>query len=58
VESHLAIVEEFIASARNDPRSVDADAFHAAKESLDKASMPVHEAAITRSLRAGGTNAD
>jgi hypothetical protein len=37
---------------------VDADAFHAAKESLDKASMPVHEAAITRSLRAGGTNAD
>jgi molecular chaperone DnaK len=57
VESHLAIVEEFIASARKDPRSVDADAFHAAKESLDKASMPVHEAAITRSLRGDGTEA-
>jgi molecular chaperone DnaK len=57
VESHLAIVEEFIASARNDPKSVDADAFHAAKESLDKASMPVHEAAITRSLRGDGTEA-
>jgi molecular chaperone DnaK (HSP70) len=58
VESHLAVVEEFIANARKDPRSVDAEVFHAAKESLDRSSMPVHEASITRSLRAGGTNAD
>lgn len=51
VDSQLAVVEVFIQSARKDPRSVDADAFHAAKDSLDKSSMPVHEASITRSLR-------
>jgi molecular chaperone HscA len=51
VDSQLAAVEAFIQSARKDPRSVDADAFHAAKDSLDRSSMPVHEASITRSLR-------
>ena len=52
VEEACGIVEEFIDAARRNPRSVDADAFNAAKEALDKASMPVHEASITRSLRA------
>ena len=58
VESHLVIVEGLIASARENPRAVDADAFQAAKESLDRASMPVHEAAITRSLRDDGIESD
>ena len=44
-------VEAFIQAARKDPGSVDADAFQGAKEALDKASVPVHEASITRSLR-------
>ena len=58
VESHLVIVEGLIASAREDPKAVDADAFQAAKESLDRARMPVHEAAITRSLRDDGIESD
>lgn len=51
VESGLADLESHIAAARVDPRSVDPEVFHRAKETLDRASMPVHEAAITRSLR-------
>ena len=51
VEAGIAEVKRFIEAARRDPREVDADAFHAAKESLDRASIPVHEAAIARSLR-------
>ena len=51
VENASTVVQEFIQAARVDPRSVDADAFHAAKEALDHASVPVHEASIARSLR-------
>ena len=58
VDSQLAAVEAFIQSARKDPRSVDADAFHAAKDSLDRSSMPVHEASITRSLRESDSEND
>jgi molecular chaperone DnaK (HSP70) len=51
VESRMATLRGFIAAADRDAASVDANAFHAAKESLDAASVPVHEASITRSLR-------
>lgn len=52
VASAIASVEAFIAHSRSAPDAVDPDAFHAAKEALDRASVPVHEAAITASLRA------
>ena len=55
VESGLAAVRDLITQARADPRSVDADAFHAAKDHLDRTSMPVHEASISRSLRDEGS---
>jgi molecular chaperone DnaK (HSP70) len=42
-------------SAAVDPRSVDADGFHRAKQALDVLSMRVHEASITQSLRGDGT---
>lgn len=42
-------------SAAVDPRSVDADGFHRAKQALDVLSMRVHEASITQSLRDDGT---
>jgi len=44
-------------SAAADPRSVDADGFHRAKQALDVLSMRVHEASITQSLRGDGTGA-
>ena len=51
VESSMVEVQGFIDASRSDPRKVDAEAFHAAKERLDRESVPVHEAAIARSLR-------
>ena len=51
VEDACEVVLGFIQEARKDPRSVDPDAFFAAKEALDQTSVPVHEAAIARSLR-------
>ncbi len=50
LEACLARVNEFIATAERDPSTVDADAFHHAKEALDRASVPLHEASIARSL--------
>ena len=52
VEHAREQVLNFIASAQSNPRDVDADAFNAAKDHLDRASIPVHEAAITKSLKA------
>lgn len=52
IESKMAAVRGFIASADRDAASVDADAFYAAKDALDRASVPVHEASIRRSLQA------
>ncbi len=54
VEAGIAEVRGFVEDARRDPRRVDADAFHAAKDRLDRASVPVHETAIARSLREDG----
>lgn len=52
VDQELHRVRAFISLAKTAPESVDANAFHQAKESLDRASVPVHEAAIAESLRA------
>ena len=54
VESGLDRLQSLIDAARSDPRSVDPEVFHQAKDALDRASMPVHEAAITRSLKDEG----
>jgi molecular chaperone DnaK (HSP70) len=51
VEARMAALRGFVAAADRDAAGVDANAFHAAKEALDAASVPVHEASITRSLR-------
>ena len=46
----VAALQAFVDSAARGDSAVDADAFHAAKESLDRASLPLHEASIRRSL--------
>lgn len=51
VAEKTRVLEEFIRRATDDAGSVDADAFHAAKDSLDRASVRVHELSIARSLR-------
>lgn len=51
VDAGIVELRAFVDAARRDPRTVDAEAFHAAKDRLDRASIPVHEAAIARSLR-------
>ena len=51
VESARERVQAFIRQARTDPRTVDGESFHQAKDALDRASVPIHEASITRSLR-------
>ena len=40
--------------AAADPRTVDADGFHRAKQALDVLSMRVHETSITQTLRGSG----
>lgn len=44
-------LEAFVKKAEADWASVNPDEFHRAKEALDRASMPVHEASILESLR-------
>ena len=55
LESAIMSLKGHISAAEYDPRSVDANAFYQAKEALDRASVRMHEVAITRSLR-GGTD--
>jgi len=55
LEDAMCRVRELCEQATRDPRSVDADQFHRAKQALDVLSMRVHEASITQSLR--GTDA-
>ena len=55
LEAAMAGVRGLCERAADDPRAVDADLFHRAKQALDVLSMRVHEAAITESLR--GTQA-
>lgn len=47
----IGALQSFITAASSDWRSVDPDAFHAAKEDLDRASIRLHEVAIALSLR-------
>lgn len=57
LEAHMGTLRSFITAVEQGPRSgsgVDADAFQAAKLALDRASMRMHEVAITESLRSGG----
>lgn len=53
LEAGLASLEALAARADKDWASVNADEFHRAKEGLDRLSVPLHEAAITASLREG-----
>lgn len=47
----IETLESFIKQADNDPKSVDADAFAQAKQTLDERSTRLHEIAIAQSLR-------
>jgi len=51
IRGKLDALRSFVEQAESDWRSVDANAFHAAKQSLDESSVPLHERAITKSLR-------
>jgi chaperone protein DnaK len=51
LEASIEGLEAMIAIAEERAAEVDADAFHRAKEDLDRASVPLHELAITHSLR-------
>jgi molecular chaperone DnaK (HSP70) len=51
LEEKIAELQSFIEAAGEDPASVDADAFFAAKDALDRESVHLHETAIARSLQ-------
>jgi molecular chaperone DnaK (HSP70) len=51
LEERIAALRRFVEQAQTNPASIDADAFHAAKENLDRHSMRLHEIAIAESLR-------
>ncbi|MBL8764649.1 MAG: Hsp70 family protein [Phycisphaerae bacterium] len=51
LDAGLERLGSLIARAESDWSSVDADAFHRAKEELDRASVRLHEVSIARSLR-------
>ncbi|MFU8829365.1 MAG: Hsp70 family protein [Phycisphaerales bacterium] len=53
LEQRCATLGTMVERAEADWRSVDANAFHRAKEDLDRASMRMHEVSIRRSLRGG-----
>ncbi len=51
LERQIATLQGFIDAGQRDPASVDANAFQHAKESLDQASVRLHELSIAQSLR-------
>jgi len=51
LDQQIAQLQALVDASERDPHAVDADAFHHAKESLDRASVRLHEIAIARSLR-------
>jgi molecular chaperone DnaK (HSP70) len=53
IRSAMSELAGFIARAEADWKSVNPDAFHKAKETLDRASVRLHELAIAESLRRG-----
>lgn len=56
IHQSLQAVEEIASKAQSDWRAVDPEAFYRAKQAMDEASIPLHEASISRSLR--GANSD
>lgn len=57
VESAMAALAGFVERAEADWRSVDPNAFHAAKEALDRSSVRLQEIGIAESLREEGSRA-
>jgi molecular chaperone DnaK (HSP70) len=55
LETRAAAVRGLIEAAEADWRTVDPDAFHAAKEQLDRAGLRLQEISIAESLRGGET---
>ena len=51
LEAAMVDVRTRCEAAARDPRSIEPDGFHAAKQNLDRLSMRVHEVAIAQSLR-------
>ncbi len=51
LEAAMALVRARCEAAARDPRSIDADAFHRAKQALDELSMRLHETSIAHTLR-------
>ncbi|MFM1867747.1 MAG: hypothetical protein RL591_1155, partial [Planctomycetota bacterium] len=51
LETAMSEVRGLCEAAARDPRSVDANKFHQAKQALDVLSMRVHEVSIAESLR-------
>ena len=51
IEDAASVVRDLVQRASEDWRAVDADAFYRAKQAMDEASVPLHEAAISRSLK-------
>jgi molecular chaperone DnaK (HSP70) len=51
LHAHLNALAALIAAAEKDWTTVDPNAFHAAKDALDRASIRLHELSITESLR-------
>ena len=51
LEHAMMDVRERCEAAARDPRSIDADAFHRAKQALDELSMRLHETSIAHTLR-------
>lgn len=49
--SQIDSLETLVAAAQADWRAVHPDAFHRAKEALDRASIPLHELSIAESLK-------
>ncbi|MCC6908715.1 MAG: Fe-S protein assembly chaperone HscA [Phycisphaerales bacterium] len=54
LDARIATLQRFVDDSELEPQSVNADAFHAAKEELDRASVRLHELSIARSLRDEG----
>jgi molecular chaperone DnaK (HSP70) len=55
LDAMLTTLRGFVDAATADWKSVDANAFHATKESLDKLSVRLHEVSITESLKGQNT---
>ncbi|MDY7107450.1 MAG: Hsp70 family protein [Planctomycetota bacterium] len=58
LEEKIGKLQQFIDASREDAAGVDADAFHAAKDALDRESVRLHEIAIARSLQEEGVEAE